>query len=87
MYLKGYRESIYLKQIDLMTLAYNTGMFSHETKHKPKSLESYLKKIDLQFHGNPYRDVPVDVKKAREIEEKINKLKEKKQYEERRSQN
>ena len=36
LYLKGYRESIYIKQIDLMTLAYNTGMFSHETKHESR---------------------------------------------------
>ena len=81
MYLKGYRESIYLKQVDLMTLAYNTGMLSRESKRKPKSLESYLDKIDKQFHGNKYKNVPVDTKKSREIYEKIQKLKEKEMVE------
>ena len=81
MYLKGYRESIYLKQVDLMTLAYNTGMLSRESKHKPKSLESYLDKIDKKYHGNRYRDVPVDTEKSRKIYEEIQKLKEKEMVE------
>ena len=45
-YLYGYREKLYLDDVNLMKLAYNTGMLSRESKHKPKSLESYLDKID-----------------------------------------
>lgn len=74
-YLKGYREHFYKQEVDLMKLAYNTGMLSRETKHKPKSLEHYLEKIDKKYHGNPYRNAPVDVKKSREIYEKIQKMK------------
>lgn len=80
-YLKGYKENFYNEQVNLMKLAYNTGMLSRESKHKPKSLEYYLDKIDKQFHGNKYRDVPVDTKKSREIYEEIQKLKEKEMVE------
>ena len=66
-----------------MKLAYNTGAFSRESKKKPKSLETYLNEIDKKFHGNKYKDVPVDRELSRSIYEKIQKLKEKemKQYE------
>lgn len=66
-----------------MKLAYNTGAFSRESKRKPKSLETYLNEIDKKFHGNKYKDVPVDKELSRSIYEKIQKLKEKemKQYE------
>ena len=80
-YLKGYRERFYNEQVNIMKLAYNTGMLSRESKRKPKSLESYLDKIDKQFHGTKYKDVPVDTKKSREIYEKIQKLKEKEMVE------
>ena len=60
-----------------MKLAYNTGMLSRESKRKPKSLESYLDKIDKQFHGNKYKNAPVDTNKSRDIYNKIQKLKEK----------
>lgn len=58
-----------------MTLAYNTGMLSRESKRKPKSLEYFLDKIDKHFHGNKYKNVPVDTKKSREILEQIEKRK------------
>ena len=80
-YLLGCRERYYLNDVNLMKLAYNTGMLSRESKHKPKSLESYLDKIDKKYHGNRYRDVPVDTKKSREIYEKIQKMKEKEMVE------
>ena len=51
-YLKGYRERFYNEQVNIMKLAYNTGMLSRESKRKPKSLESYLDKIDKQFALN-----------------------------------
>lgn len=80
-YLYGYREKLYLDDVNLMKLAYNTGMLSRESKHKPKSLESYLDKIDKKYHGNRYRDVPVDKEKSRKIYEEIQKLKEKEMVE------
>lgn len=64
-----------------MKLAYITGMFSRESKNKPKPLEMYLNKIDKQFHGNKYKDVPVDKNLSMSIHDKIQKLKEMKQYE------
>ena len=80
-YLKGYKENFYNEQVNLMKLAYNTGMLSRESKHKPKSLEHYLDKIDRQFHGNKYKDIPVDVEKSRKIYEEIERLKEKEMVE------
>ena len=80
-YLKGYRERFYNEQVNIMKLAYNTGMLSRESKRKPKSLESYLDKIDKKYHGNRYRDVPVDTEKSRKIYEEIQKLKEKEMVE------
>ena len=80
-YLKGYRERFYNEQVNIMKLAYNTGMLSRESKRKPKSLESYLDKIDKKYHGNRYRDVPVDKEKSRKIYEEIQKLKEKEMVE------
>lgn len=74
-YLKGYKERFYNEQVNLMKLAYNTGMLSRESKHKPKSLESYLDKIDKQFHGNKYKNVPVDKEKSRKIYNEIQRLK------------
>ena len=76
-YLKGYRERFYNEQVNIMKLAYNTGMLSRESKRKPKSLESYLDKIDKQFHGNKYKNVPVDTKTSRELYEKLQKSHEK----------
>ena len=54
LYCKGYKEVLYSRQVDLMALAYNSGMFSHESKHKPKSLEHYINQIDKQFHKHDY---------------------------------
>ena len=83
-YCKGYKEVFYNEQMNLMKLAYQTGMFSRESKQKPKSLEYYLNEIDKQFHGSKYKTTPVDTKLSRKIHDKIQKLKEKelKQYEE-----
>ena len=83
-YCKGYRETFYNEQMNLMKLSYQTGMFSRESKQKPKPLEYYLKDIEKQFHGDKYKDVPVDKELSRSIHDKIQKLKEKelKQYEE-----
>ena len=74
-YLLGYKEKYYVDEVNMMKLAYNTGMFSHETKHKPKSLESYVDKIDRAYHKGKYRDVPVDIEKSRNIYDKIEELK------------
>lgn len=83
LYAKGYREVYFNEQMNLMKLAYQTGMFSRESKHKPKPLEKYLHEIDKKFHGEQYRNVPVDKKLSQNIHSKIQKLKEKemKQYE------
>lgn len=83
LYCKGYKEVFFNEQMNLMKLAYNTGAFSRESKKKPKSLETYLNEIDKKFHGNKYKNVPVDKELSRSIYEKIQKLKEKemKQYE------
>ena len=69
------------EQMNLMKLAYTTGMFSRESKNKPKPLEKYLNEIDKKFHGNKYKDVPVDRKLSQSIHDKIQKLKEMKRYE------
>lgn len=75
LYVKGYKEVYYNEQMNLMTLAYNTGMFSRETKHKPKPLEYYTNQIEKLFHGDRDKHKPVDVKFAKEIEKEIEKLK------------
>lgn len=80
-YCKGYKEVFFNEQMNLMKLAYTTGMFSRESKNKPKPLESYLDKIDKQFHGNKYKNAPVDKKLSQSIHDKIQRLKEMKQYE------
>ena len=85
LYLKGHREVLYTEQVNLMTLAYNTGMLSRESKHKPKSLEHYLDKIDKKFHGKEYRNAPVDRNKSMEIAKQIEKLREERQYGKQRS--
>ena len=81
-YCKGYRETFYNEQMNLMKLSYQTGMFSRESKQKPKSLEYYLNEIDKQFHGGKYRNKPVDKKLSQSIHDKIQELKAKelKQY-------
>ena len=76
LYCKGYKEVYYQDEVNMIKLAYTTGMFSRESKKKPKSLESYIHKIDKEFHKSKYRDVPVDVEKSKEIERKIQRLKE-----------
>ena len=76
-YMKGYREKMYHDDINIMKLAYNTGMLSRETKKKPKSLEHYLNEIDKAYHKGMYRDVPVDKEKSKSIYQKIQELKEK----------
>ena len=81
LYCKGYREVFFNEQMNIMKLSYNTGAFSRESKRKPKSLEYYLNEIDKSFHGNKYRNVPVDKELSRNIHEKIQKLKEMEQYE------
>lgn len=81
LYCKGYNEVYYNEQMNIMKLAYTTGMFSRESKHKPKPLETYLNKIDKQFHKDRYKDIPVDRNKSKKIEERINKLKEVEHYE------
>lgn len=57
-----------------MKTAYYTGMFSKETKQKPKSLEYYLNEIDKQFHPQNF-DRPVDVELSMSIHDKIQALK------------
>ena len=74
-YLLGCKERYFVNDMNMMRLAYNTGMLSRESKRKPKSLESYLNEIDRQYHGNQYRDAPVDKEKSRKIYEEIQRLK------------
>ena len=81
LYCKGYKEVYFNEQMNIMKLAYNTGAFSRESKRKPKSLESYLNEIDKKFHGNKYKDVPVDTKLSKSIHDKIQKLREVEQHE------
>lgn len=81
LYQKGYKEVYFNEQMNIMKLAYNTGAFSRESKKKPKPLETYLNEIDKKFHGNKYKNVPVDKKLSMSIYEKIQKLKEVEQYE------
>lgn len=81
LYCKGYQEVFYNEQMNLMKLAYNTGMFSRESKQRPKPLETYLNKIDKHFHKNDYKNVKVDVEKSKNIYEKIQKLKEVERHE------
>lgn len=76
LYIKGYQDVYFNEQMNLMKLAYNSGMFSRETKSKPKSLHYYLSKIERAFNKNNYSDVPVDVEEAKRIHDKIQKLKE-----------
>ncbi len=76
-YMKGYREKLYHDDINIMKLAYNTGMLSRESKKKPKSLEHYLNEIDKAYHKGMYKDVPVDKEKSKSIYKKIQELKEK----------
>lgn len=76
LYCKGYREVFYNEQMNIMKQSYYTGMFSRESKQKPKPLDKYMNDIDKQFHPNKYRNTKVDVEKAKAIHSKIQQLKE-----------
>lgn len=75
LYLEGYKETFYNEQMNIMKLSYYTGMFSKETKSRPKSLNYYLKQIDKAFNKDKGVEKPVDVKKSWEIYHKIEELK------------
>ena len=76
LYTEGYREKLYNEQCNVIKTAYYTGMFSRESKQKPKSLSYYLDQLDKQFHKKEV-DKPVDVDLSRSIHDKIQQLKRK----------
>lgn len=81
LYLKGYETVLFNKEIDSMTLAYNSGMFSRETKSKPKSLTHYLRKIRKAYNRVGGSEKPVDNKEAQRIHDRIEELKKLKEVE------
>lgn len=82
-YVKGYKDVFFNEQMNIMKLAYNSGMFSRESKSKPKPLGYYLNKIEKSFYKNEYKNVKVDKEKSMEIYRTIERLKkERMQYEE-----
>lgn len=74
-YLEGLEDKYYRDDINIMKTGYYSGMFSRETKRKPKSLNSYINDIKREYGKLENKDVPVDVDKSREIHETIEALK------------
>ena len=77
LYVKGYKEVFYNEQMNLMKQSYYTGMFSKDTKNRPKSLEYYLNQIEKQFRKDEYKNKPVDTDLSKSIHKRIQELKKK----------
>lgn len=72
-YIIGYNDKLLRDQEYIVSVAYQTAAFNN-SKHKPKKLDYYIKKLRNKVKGKKDNDV-VDVEKSHRIYEQIEELK------------